>query len=146
VSVVPVQVLLVEDSAADVRLTQEALRDAKVLNELSVARDGEEALDFLHQRGKFSEAPRPDMVILDLNLPKRDGREVLIDMKGDELLRSIPVAVLTTSSAHRDVVESYKLGANCYLTKPVDLQQFLSVVAQIENFWLGIVRLPGATP
>lgn len=145
-SVVPVQVLLVEDSAADVRLTQEALRDAKVLNELSVARDGEEALDFLHQRGKFSEAPRPDMVILDLNLPKRDGREVLIDMKGDELLRSIPVAVLTTSSAHRDVVESYKLGANCYLTKPVDLQQFLSVVAQIENFWLGIVRLPGATP
>ena len=145
-SVVPVQVLLVEDSAADVRLTQEALRDAKVLNELSVARDGEEALDFLHQRGKFSEAPRPDMVILDLNLPKRDGREVLIDMKGDELLRSIPVAVLTTSSAHRDVVESYKLGANCYLTKPVDLQQVLSVVAQIENFWLGIVRLPGATP
>jgi chemotaxis family two-component system response regulator Rcp1 len=140
--VVPIQVLLVEDSPADIRLTQEALREGKFVNQLHIARDGDEALNFLHKRGKFVSAPRPDLVILDLNLPKRDGKEVLGDMKNDTSLRSIPVAVLTTSAAERDIVESYDLGANCYLTKPVDLEQFLRVVAQIEDFWLGIVRLP----
>jgi CheY-like chemotaxis protein len=144
-SIVPIHVLLVEDSAADIRLTQEALRDGKVVNELHVARDGDEALNFLHQRGDFATAPRPDLIILDLNLPKRDGKEVLADLKGDASLRSIPVAVLTTSSAERDILESYNLGANCYLTKPVDLEQFLRVVAQIEDFWLGIVRLPAVS-
>jgi CheY-like chemotaxis protein len=138
----PIQVLLVEDSPADIRLTQEALRDGKFVNQLHVVRDGEEALNFLHQRGAFAAAPRPDLVILDLNLPKRDGKEVLADMKNDVALRTIPVAVLTTSAAERDIVESYDLGANCYLTKPVDLEQFLLLVAQIEDFWMGIVRLP----
>jgi CheY-like chemotaxis protein len=141
-NIIPIHVLLVEDSVADIRLTKEALRDGKVVNQLHVARDGEEALNFLHQRGEFTKAPRPDLVILDLNLPKLDGKEVLSDMKNDDSLKSIPVAVLTTSSAERDIIESYSLGANCYLTKPVDLEQFLRVVAQIEDFWLGIVRLP----
>jgi two-component system, chemotaxis family, response regulator Rcp1 len=141
-SVTPVHVLLVEDSPADIRLTQEALRDGKILNTLHIVRDGDEALNFLHQRGEYSSAPRPGLVILDLNLPKRDGKEVLEDMKRDASLSTIPVAVLTTSAAERDIVESYRLGANCYLTKPVDLAQFLRVVAQIEEFWLGIVRLP----
>jgi CheY-like chemotaxis protein len=139
---VAIQVLLVEDSPADIRLTQEALRDGKFVNQLHIARDGDEALRFLHRRGEFASAPRPDLVILDLNLPKRDGKEVLGDMKADATLRTIPVAILTTSAADRDIIESYDLGANCYLTKPVDLDQFLKVVAQIEDFWLGIVRLP----
>lgn len=136
------QILLVEDSAADVRLTQEALKDAKILNELHVARDGVEAMDFLQQRGDRAGAPRPDIVILDLNLPRKDGKEVLAEMKGDPDLRSIPVAVLTTSDAEADVLESYDLGANCFLTKPVDLDQFLKVVQAVEEFWLGMVRLP----
>ncbi len=142
--VIPVQVLLVEDSAADTRLTQEALRDAKVVNTLHVVRDGDEALNYLHRRGEFASAPRPDFVILDLNLPKRDGKEVLSEMKADPSLKSIPVAILTTSSAERDIIESNNLGANCYLTKPVDLGQFLRVVSKIEDFWLGIVHLPAA--
>lgn len=136
------QILLVEDSAADVRLTQEALKDAKILNELHVARDGVEAMDFLERRGDHAGAPRPDIVILDLNLPRKDGKEVLAEMKGDPDLRSIPVAVLTTSNAEIDVLESYDLGANCFLTKPVDLDQFLKVVRAVEEFWLGMVRLP----
>ena len=136
------QILLVEDNAADVRLTQEALRDAKVLNELHVARDGVEALDFLHGRGDWAGSPRPDLVILDLNLPRKNGKEVLAEMKSDAALRSIPVAVLTTSAAEIDILESYDLGANCYLTKPVDLDQFLKVVRSVEEFWLGMVRLP----
>ena len=136
------QILLVEDSAADVRLTQEALKDAKILNELHVARDGVEAMDFLLRRGEHAGAPRPDIVILDLNLPRKDGKEVLAEMKGDPDLRSIPVAVLTTSDAEIDVLESYDLGANCFLTKPVDLDQFLKVVRAVEEFWLGMVRLP----
>ena len=136
------QILLVEDNAADVRLTQEALRDAKVLNQLHVARDGVEALDFLHGRTPFEGCPRPDLVILDLNLPRKSGREVLAEMKGDPALRSIPVAVLTTSSQEADIVESYDLGANCYITKPVDLEQFLHVVQTVEEFWLGVVKLP----
>jgi CheY-like chemotaxis protein len=145
-SVIPIQVLLVEDSEADIRLTKEAMKEAKVVNTLHVVRDGDEAIDFLRQLGTHALAPRPDLIILDLNLPRRDGKEVLADLKSDNSLKSIPIAVLTTSSAERDIVESYNLGANCYLTKPVDLQQFLNVVAQIEGFWLGIVRLPQLTP
>ncbi|HSP03045.1 MAG TPA: response regulator [Acidimicrobiales bacterium] len=136
------QILLVEDSAADVRLTQEALKDAKILNELHVARDGVEAMEFLQRSGDRAGAPRPDIVILDLNLPRKDGKEVLAEMKGDPDLRSIPVAVLTTSDAEIDVLESYDLGANCFLTKPVDLDQFIKVVQAVEEFWLGMVRLP----
>ena len=139
------QILLVEDNAADVRLTQEALRDTKLANEVHVVRDGVEALDFLHRRPPFEHAPRPDLVILDLNLPRKDGREVLADIKADPSLRIIPVAVLTTSSQEADIVRSYDLGANCYLTKPVDLNQFLTVVQTLEQFWLGIVRLPPRT-
>lgn len=136
------QILLVEDNAADVRLTREALKDAKILNELHVVRDGVEALDFLYQQGTFAGVPRPDIIILDLNLPRKDGKEVLAEMKGDPGLRSIPVAVLTTSEAEVDVLESYDLGANCFLTKPVDLDQFLRVIRAVEEFWLGMVRLP----
>jgi two-component system response regulator len=145
VSLTPIRILLIEDSAADIRLTQEVFRDGKFVNELSVVRDGEEALDYLYQRGEHAMAPRPDLVLLDLNLPKLDGREVLEVIKSDPSLRSIPVAVLTTSSNDRDILQSYNLGANCYLTKPVDLEEFVAVVNKIEEFWLGIVRLPSAT-
>ncbi len=144
-SLTPIRILLIEDSAADIRLTQEVFRDGKFVNELSVVRDGEEALDYLYQRGEHAMAPRPDLVLLDLNLPKLDGREVLEVIKSDPSLRSIPVAVLTTSSNDRDILQSYNLGANCYLTKPVDLEEFVAVVNKIEEFWLGIVRLPSAT-
>jgi CheY-like chemotaxis protein len=137
-----VNILLVEDNAADIRLTQEALRDGKILNDLYVARDGVEALDFLFQRGEFTEMPRPDLIILDLNLPRKDGKEVLAELQADPSLRSIPVAVLTTSAQEADIIQSYDLGANCYLTKPVDLDQFLTVVHAVEDFWLGMVRLP----
>ncbi len=136
------QILLVEDDPADVRLTQEALKDAKVLNELHVARDGVEALDFLRRTGDHADAPRPDLVILDLNLPRMSGKEVLAEMQKDPTLRTLPVAVLTTSAQDADVIDSYDLGANCYLTKPVDLDQFLDVVRTFEDFWLGMVRLP----
>jgi two-component system, chemotaxis family, response regulator Rcp1 len=146
VSVHVVRILLVEDNAADIRLTQEALKDAKILNELHVARDGVEALDFLRGRGAHEQAPRPDIVILDLNLPRKHGKEVLAEMKADAALRSIPLAVLTTSDAEVDVLESYDLGANCFLTKPVDLDQFLKVVRAVEEFWLGVVRLPAPEP
>jgi two-component system, chemotaxis family, response regulator Rcp1 len=141
VSVHVVRILLVEDNAADIRLTQEALKDAKILNELHVARDGVEALDFLRGRGAHEQAPRPDIVI-----PRKHGKEVLAEMKADAALRSIPVAVLTTSDAEVDVLESYDLGANCFLTKPVDLDQFLKVVRAVEEFWLGVVRLPAPEP
>lgn len=136
-------VLLVEDNDADVGLTREALRDAKVANALAVARDGEEALARLRREPPFEDAPRPDLVLLDLNLPRVDGWEVLREVKGDPDLRSIPVAVLTTSDAERDVVRGYDLGANCYVTKPVGLEQFLAVVQSVEEFWLGVVRLTG---
>jgi CheY-like chemotaxis protein len=140
--VVLAQILLVEDNAADVLLTREALRDTKVANELHVVRDGVEALDYLFRRNGFEDAPRPDLVILDLNLPRMDGKEVLAEIKREPALRSIPVAILTTSAAEKDIVGSYDLGANCYLTKPVDLQQFLDVVQSMEEFWLAMVRLP----
>ena len=136
------QILLVEDSLPDIELTLEALEAAKFANNVNVVRDGQEALDYLHGRGQHAGAVRPDLVILDLNLPKRSGQEVLADIKAHDELRRIPVAVLTTSAAEADVVRSYDLGANCYLTKPVDVEQFLRVVQSIEDFWLGLVRLP----
>lgn len=137
-----IEVLLVEDSAPDVRLTQEALKKAKVRNNLSIARDGEEAMDFLRQRGKFVGSPRPDLILLDLNMPRKDGREVLAEIKEDRGLSTIPVVVLTTSNEDRDVLESYELHANCYITKPVGLSQFLEAIRRIDDFWLSIVRLP----
>jgi two-component system, chemotaxis family, response regulator Rcp1 len=138
----PVDILLVEDSPGDVRLMQEALRDAKVINNLAVVKDGVEALDFLRQKGQFSSAARPDVILLDLNLPRKDGREVLAEIKQDPDLKRIPVVVVTTSREEQDVLKSYNLHANCYVTKPVDLEQFVAVVKSIENFWLGIVKLP----
>jgi CheY-like chemotaxis protein len=138
----PINILLVEDNPGDVRLTIEALREGKVHNQLSVARDGVEALAFLRQEGQFAESPRPDVILLDLNLPKKDGREVLAEIKADERLRRIPVVVLTTSKAEEDILRSYALHANCYVTKPVDLEQFITVVRSIEDFWFSIVRLP----
>ena len=138
----PIEILLVEDNAADVRLTEEALKEGKVRNHLHVARDGMEALDFLHRQGKFKDATRPDLILLDLNLPRRDGREVLADIKNDPGLKMIPVVVLTTSSAEADILKSYKLHANCYITKPVDLEQFVNVVKSIDDFWLTVVKLP----
>jgi CheY-like chemotaxis protein len=141
----PIEILLVEDNPADVRLTQEALREGKVRNNLHVARDGVEALEFLRRQGKFADSPRPDLVLLDLNLPRKDGREVLAHVKDDEELKTIPIVVLTTSSAETDILRSYSLHANCYITKPVDLEQFVKVVKSIDDFWLTVVRLPKET-
>ena len=137
-----VEILLVEDSPGDVRLTREALREGRARTHLSVASDGVEALAFLRQEGGYAAAPRPDVILLDLNLPRKDGRQVLAAIKTDERLRRIPVVVLTTSADERDIAESYDLGANCYITKPVDLDQFLAVVQSIESFWLAVVTLP----
>ncbi len=141
-SINPIEILLVEDNPADVRLTQEALKEGKVRNNLHVARDGIEAMEFLRRAGKFANAVRPDLILLDLNLPRKDGREVLSDIKRDPDLKSIPVVVLTTSSAETDIFKSYTLHANCYITKPVDLDQFVQVVKSIDDFWLTVVRLP----
>lgn len=138
----PIEILLVEDNPGDVRLTIEALKEGKVRNNLSVARDGVEALAFLRREGSFANATRPDLVLLDLNLPKKDGREVLAEIKNDPALRRIPVVVLTTSKAEEDILRTYDLHANCYITKPVDLEQFISVVRSIDDFWLAVVRLP----
>jgi two-component system, chemotaxis family, response regulator Rcp1 len=138
----PVEILLVEDSPGDVRLTVEALKEAKVLNRLSVATDGVEALAFLRREPPYTDAPRPDVILLDLNLPRKDGREVLAAIKADNLLRRIPVVVLTTSRAEADIARAYDLHANCYITKPVDFKQFIDVVQSIEDFWLTVVKLP----
>lgn len=138
----PVEILLVEDNPGDVRLTVEALKEGKVLNRLSVVQNGVEALAFLRREGQYANAPRPHLILLDLNLPKKDGREVLAEIKTDDHLKRIPVVILTTSQAERDVLKSYSLHANCYITKPVDLDQFIAVVKSIEEFWLGIVMLP----
>ena len=138
----PVDILLVEDSPADVRLTREALKEAKVLNELHVVQDGMAALAFLRRQGQYAGRPRPDLILLDLNLPKKDGREVLAEIKQDEDFRRIPVVVLTTSRAEEDVLRTYELHANAYVTKPVDLAQFLNVVRSLEEFWLAVVTLP----
>ena len=137
-----IEVLLVEDSPGDVRLTREAFKDAKVHINLHVALDGAEAMDFLNRKGEHPNAPRPDLVLLDLNLPKKDGREVLEEMKGSPTLKSIPVVILTTSSSEADILRSYLLHANCYITKPVGLDGFLTVVKSIDNFWLSVVKLP----
>jgi two-component system, chemotaxis family, response regulator Rcp1 len=138
----PVEILLVEDNPGDVRLTREALKEAKVINNLTVLKDGVEALAFLRQQGAYGGAAIPHLILLDLNLPKKDGREVLAEIKADEKLKRIPVVVLTTSQDEQDVFKSYNLHANCYVTKPVDLEQFMTVVKSIEDFWLGIVMLP----
>ena len=138
----PIEILLVEDNPGDVRLTVEALREGRVPNNLHVASDGVEALEFLRRAGQFANAPRPDMILLDLNLPRKDGREVLAEIKEDPDLRRIPIVVLTTSQAERDVLQSYNLHANCYITKPVDIDAFFTVVRSIDSFWLAVVRLP----
>ena len=140
----PVEILLVEDNAGDVRLTKEALKEGKVYNNLHWAKDGVEALEFLRREGKHAKAPRPDIILLDLNLPKKDGREVLSEIKSDDQLKHIPVVILTTSKAEQDVLRSYKLHANCYITKPVDLGKFIVVVQSIDRFWLTVVTLPPA--
>ena len=137
-----IEILLVEDSLADIDLTLEALEEAKFVNEVHTVRDGAAAIAYLYRAPGYEDAVRPDLIILDLNLPKRSGHEVLENLKADPELRRIPVAVLTTSGAEADVVKSYDLGANCYLTKPVDVGQFLSVVQSLEDFWFGVVRLP----
>lgn len=141
----PIEVLLVEDDAGDELMTREAFEDNKIRNTLHVVRDGEEALDFLYRRGAHTDAPRPDLVLLDLNLPKYDGRQVLEQIKTDPELALIPVVVLTTSSAEEDILRSYKLHANAYVTKPVDLDQFIAAVRQIDEFFVSVVRLPGRT-
>lgn len=137
-----IEILLVEDNPGDVELTREALNAAKVSNRLHVVDDGAEAVDFLFKRGRFADAPRPDIILLDLNLPKKDGRQVLSEIKAEAGLAQIPVVVLTTSQAEEDIVRAYQLHANCYISKPVDFNQFLRIVASIEEFWLSVVKLP----
>lgn len=138
----PIEILMVEDNPGDVRLAQEALKGGKVWNNLHVVEDGVSALDFLYRREPYGEAPRPDMILLDLNLPRKDGREVLATIKADKRLQSIPVIVLTSSQAEEDILRAYHLSANCYITKPVDFGQFIKIVRTIEEFWLMIVALP----
>jgi CheY-like chemotaxis protein len=138
----PVEILLVEDNPGDVDLTRETLLDSKLLNHMSVVNNGVEAMAYLRREGKYAAATRPDLILLDLNLPRKDGREVLAEIKVDERLRRIPVVVLTTSSAEKDILQTYDLHANCYITKPVNLDQFSAVVRAIEEFWFTIVKLP----
>ena len=138
----PIQVLLVEDNPGDVRLTREAFKDAKVHLEMHVVNDGVEAIDFLNRRGEYADSPRPDLILLDLNLPRKDGRDVLAEVKADTSLKSIPVVILTTSASDVDIESSYLLHANCYISKPVDLEGFLTVVRSIDNFWFSVVKLP----
>ncbi len=138
----PIEILLVEDNLADVRLTQEALKEEKLLNSLSIVTDGVEAMAFLHREGAYAHAVRPDLVLLDLNLPRKDGREVLQEIKNDPELKTIPVVVLTISKAEKDILETYNLHANCYIVKPLNLDQFSNVVKSIQDFWLTIVKLP----
>jgi chemotaxis family two-component system response regulator Rcp1 len=137
-----IDILLVEDSEGDARLSLEAMRDSKIRNKMHHVVDGEEAMAFLRKEGKYSKVPRPDLILLDLNLPKKDGREVLAEIKNDDELRRIPVVVLTVSSAEEDILKSYNLHANCFITKPLDLSQFMKVVQSVEDFWLTIVKLP----
>jgi CheY-like chemotaxis protein len=138
----PVEILLVEDNPGDVRLTVEALKEGKVRNNLHVTEDGAAAMEFLRNQGNYEDAVRPDIILLDLNLPRKDGREVLAEIKADDDLKRIPVVILTTSKDEQDVLTTYNLHANCYITKPVDLDQFISVVRTIKTFWLTIVKLP----
>lgn len=139
----PIEILLIEDNPGDVRLTREAFRDSRVHNRLHVAADGVEAMAFLRREGAFASAPRPDLVLLDLNLPKKPGREVLHEIKSDPHLATIPVVVLTTSASDEDILLSYQLHANCYISKPVDLDKFMKIVHSIGHFWVSVVRLPG---
>lgn len=138
----PINILLVEDNPSDIRLTQEAFKDGKISNILNIVTDGEEAVMYLKKEEKFSQAITPDIILLDLNLPKKDGREVLTEIKSDDNLRCIPVIILTTSSAQQDIINTYSHYANCYITKPVDYDQFINVIRTIEDFWLTIVKLP----
>jgi two-component system, chemotaxis family, response regulator Rcp1 len=140
----PIQILLVEDNPGDVRLAVEALRCMKVRNQLHVVQDGVEAMAFLRREGRYVDIPRPDLVLLDLNLPRKDGREVLSQVKLDPDLKRIPVVILTSSAAEQDILQAYNLYANCYITKPLDLEQFLRVIRSIEDFWLAVVKLPPA--
>ena len=139
----PIDILLVEDNPGDVRLTKEAFKEGKLKNNLHVVKDGVEAMAFLQKEGKYTSASCPDLILLDLNLPKKDGREVLKEIKADENLRRIPVVILTTSKAEEDILKTYDLHANCYITKPVDMEQFIKIVKYIEEFWFTIVILPG---
>ena len=138
----PIEILLVEDNPADVRLTVEALKEEKIYNNLHVVTDGVEAIAFLRREGKYAKAVRPDLILLDLNLPRKDGREVLKEIKSDDNLKAIPVVVLTISKSEEDIIKSYNLHANCYITKPVDLNQFIKVIRSVQEFWLSIVKLP----
>lgn len=142
----PIEILLVEDNPGDVRLTMEAFQEGKVRNRLHVVGDGVEALAFLHREGEYAAAPQPDLILLDLNLPRKDGREVLAEIKSDEATARIPVVVLTSSRAEQDILKSYDLQANSYITKPVDLGQFIEVIKGIEDFWLSVVKLPPYQP
>lgn len=139
----PINILLVEDNPGDIRLTQEAFKDGHIENVLHVVTDGEEAMHYLKRKGNFSKAERPDLILLDLNLPKKDGREVLAEIKADKELKLIPVIILTTSSAEQDIMNTYSNHANCYIMKPVDFDRFINVIRTIEDFWLSIVKLPG---
>ncbi len=138
----PIDILLVEDNPGDSRLAKEALKDSKLKNNLFIVDDGEEAMKFLKKESPYENVPRPDLILLDLNLPKKDGREVLKEIKTDDHLKRIPVVILTMSKAEEDIFKSYNLHANCFITKPIDLDQFIKVVQSIENFWLTIVKLP----
>ncbi len=138
----PIEILLVEDNPGDARLAEEALKDAKVYNNMNLVQDGVEAMAYLRHEGKYADKPRPDLILLDLNLPKKNGHEVLAEIKADEDLKRIPVVILTVSQDERDILETYENHANCYITKPVDLAQFMEVVKAIEDFWLTIVKLP----
>ena len=138
----PIEILLVEDNPGEVRLTKEALKEGKVYSNLHTVKDGVEAMEFLRKEGRFKDVPQPDIILLDLNLPRKDGREVLAEIKADDDLRTIPVVVLTTSQAEEDVLRSYELHANAYVTKPVDFERFIEVVRQIDNFFVTVVKLP----
>jgi chemotaxis family two-component system response regulator Rcp1 len=138
----PVEILLVDDNPADVMLTQEAFSENKVCNNLNIVYDGVEAMDFLHKRGKYASAPTPDIILLDLNMPRKDGREVLAEIKADDVLKYIPVVIMTVSKDDRDILESYRLHANCYIKKPVKFTEFVEVVRSLENFWFSVVTLP----
>lgn len=141
-NMLPIDILLVEDNPGDARLAQEALKDSKIINNLFIVDDGEKAINFLRKDGEFENVPKPDLILLDLNLPKIDGREVLSEIKSDENLKHIPVVILTTSESGDDILKAYKLYANCYINKPLDLDRFIDVIKSIENFWLTIIKLP----
>jgi len=139
-----IEILLVEDNPGDARLAKEALRESKLRNNLNIMIDGVEAMDYLHKKGKHADSTTPDLVLLDLNLPKKDGREVLAEIKADDKLKRIPVVILTTSTAEEDILKTYDLHANCYISKPIDFDQFMKVVKSIEDFWITIVKLPSS--